>query len=50
MPISKYDPLFGGKGGAQKAKSAMEDTYGKGKKAEQVFYATKNKKKARKSG
>lgn len=45
MPISKYDPEFGGKkGSAQKAKSAMEQEYGS-KKGEQVFYATKNKRK-----
>ena len=44
MPIAKYDKFFGGKGGAEKAKSAMEDEYGS-KKGEQVFYATKNKKK-----
>lgn len=45
MPISKYDKYFGGKGGAQKAKSSMEQQYGPDK-GESVFYATKNKKKA----
>ncbi len=39
MPISKY---FQGKG--EKVMSAMEKTYGKGKKAKQVFYAMANKK------
>lgn len=38
MPISKY---FGGKG--EKIMSAMQKTYGKGKKAKQVFYAMANK-------
>ena len=50
MPISKYDPLFGGKGGAQKAKSAMQSTYKDPKKAEQVFYALKNKRKKQQGG
>lgn len=45
MPISRYDRYFGGKGGAQKAKSAMAETYG-AEKGEQVFYATKNKRKS----
>ena len=45
MPIGKYDKYFGGKGGASKAKSAMATEYG-AKKGEQVFYATKNKKKS----
>ena len=44
MPVSNYDKYFGGKGGAQKAKSTMADEYGD-KKGEKVFYATKNKKK-----
>ena len=44
MPLSKYDSEFGGKGGAQKAHDAMAKQYG-AKKGEQVFYATKNKKK-----
>jgi len=44
MPLSKYDALFGGKGGAEKAHAAMVQQYG-AKKAEQVFYATKNKRK-----
>ncbi len=45
MPISKYDRLFGGKGGAAKALRAMKDQYGD-EKGERVFYATKNKKSA----
>jgi hypothetical protein len=45
MPLSKYDKYFGGKGGASKAHAAMEKEYG-AKKGEQVFYATKNKKKS----
>ncbi len=44
MPLSKYDAQFGGKGGAAKAHAAMVKEYG-AKKGEQVFYATKNKKK-----
>ena len=45
MPLSKYNAQFGGKpGAAAKAKSAMQDSYG-ADKGEQVFYATKNKKK-----
>ena len=44
MPISKYDRHFGGKGGAAKALRAMKEKYGE-EKGEQVFYATKNKKK-----
>jgi len=48
MPIGKYDKFFGGKGGAQKAKSAMAQQYGP-EKGEKVFYATKNKKKANKA-
>ncbi len=44
MPLSKYDKYFGGKGGARKAKTAMKHEYGD-KKGEQVFYATKNKRK-----
>jgi hypothetical protein len=46
MPIKKYDKYFGGKGGAAKAKKAMEKTYPSKEKAEQVFYALKNKRKA----
>ena len=46
MPLSRYDSLFGGKGGASKAKAAMEETYGE-EKGEKVFYATKNKKKGK---
>ena len=46
MPIAKYDKFFGGKkGAAGKAKRAMADQYGP-EKGEQVFYATKNKKKS----
>lgn len=45
MPLSRYNSSFGGKkGSAEKAHSAMVDTYGE-KKGEQVFYATKNKRK-----
>jgi len=45
MPLSKYNKQFGGKqGSAEKAHSAMVKEYG-AKKGEQVFYATKNKKK-----
>lgn len=51
MPLSKYDKYFGGKkGSAAKAKASMRKTY-KGKdKAEQVFYALKNKRKAAHGG
>lgn len=50
MPLSRYDRYFGGKkGSAAKAKRAMGRTY-KGKKAESVFYATKNKRKAEGKG
>jgi len=51
MPMSKYDPLFGGeKGSAAKAHASMIRTYGKDK-GERVFYAkaNKNKKRRRKS-
>jgi hypothetical protein len=49
MPISKYDRYFGSKkGSAQKAKSAMAEEYG-ADKGEKVFYATKNKRKGRKT-
>lgn len=44
MPMSQYDPMFGGKGGAAKAHAAMVEEYG-ATKGEAVFYATKNKKK-----
>lgn len=45
MPISKYNPLFGGeKGSAQKALTAMKSKYGE-KKGKQVFYALSNKRK-----
>ncbi len=48
MPMSKYDKEFGGKkGSAAKAHSAMVEEYGE-KKGEQVFYATKNKRKGKK--
>jgi hypothetical protein len=49
MPIKKYDKYFGGKGGAAKAKAAMTKTYGP-EKAEQVFYAKKNKLKSQRGG
>lgn len=46
MPIAKYDKYFGGeKGSAAKAKRAMGKTYSSADKAEQVFYALKNKRK-----
>ena len=45
MPLSQYNKQFGGKAGsAEKAHSAMTKEYGE-KKGEQVFYATKNKRK-----
>lgn len=44
MPLSKYNKYFGGKGGAEKAHSAMTEHYGP-EKGEQVFYATKNARK-----
>lgn len=45
MPLRRYNPEFGGKpGSAQKAHDAMISEYG-AKKGEQVFYATKNKRK-----
>lgn len=43
MPLEKYDKYFGGKDGAAKAKAAMRKQYGE--RAEEVFYATMNKKK-----
>lgn len=50
MPISKYDKYYGGKkGSAAKAKKAMTATYGP-EKAEQVFYAKKNKMKSQMGG
>ena len=49
MPLKEYDAQFGGKGGAAKAHAAMVKTYGE-KKGEQVFYATKNKRKTMLSG
>ncbi len=49
MPLSKYDPQFGGKGGATKAHTAMVKEYG-AKKGEQVFYATMNKHKTALTG
>lgn len=46
MPVGKYDKYFGGeKGSAAKAKRAMQKTYSSSEKAEQVFYALKNKRK-----
>lgn len=43
MPLSRYDRFFGGrKGSAAKAHAAMVAQYGE-KKAEEVFYATKNR-------
>jgi hypothetical protein len=48
MPLSKYNAQFGGKAGsAAKAHSAMVKQYG-AKKGEEVFYATKNKRKSMK--
>lgn len=45
MPLSEYNAMFGGKkGSAAKAHAAMVKEYG-AKKGEQVFYATKNKRK-----
>lgn len=47
MPLHKYNRYFGGKpGSAEKARSAMVSEYGP-KKGEEVFYATKNKRKKR---
>jgi hypothetical protein len=47
MPISEYNPAFGGKkGSAAKAKAAMTEQYGK-EKGEQVFYATAAKRKGK---
>jgi hypothetical protein len=40
VPISKYF-----KGHGEEVMSSMKKTYGKGKKAESVFYALANKKK-----
>ncbi len=45
MPVAQYDKYFGGKGGASKAKKSMLSEYG-AKKGEEVFYATKNKRKS----
>jgi hypothetical protein len=45
MPLSKYNKEFGGKkGSAEKAYRSMIQRYGH-KRGEQVFYATKNKRK-----
>ena len=41
MPLSKYDAMFGGKGGAAKAHAALVKQHGD-KKGEEVFYATMN--------
>jgi hypothetical protein len=48
MPIRKYDPYFGKKGGAQKAYDSMVKQYGP-KKGPQVFYGLVNKRKKRQS-
>lgn len=48
MPLSKYDRQFGGKGGAAKAHAAMVKEYGP-EKGQQVFYATMNKRKKRRT-
>jgi hypothetical protein len=46
MPLSKYNPFFGGKeGSATKAHDAMVKEYGP-EKGERVFYATKNRNKS----
>jgi RimJ/RimL family protein N-acetyltransferase len=42
MPISRYDPKFGGKGSAAKALKKMIERYGS-KRGRSVFYATVNK-------
>lgn len=39
MPLSRYDHLFGGRGGAAKAHAAMVKQYG-AEKGEEVFYAS----------
>lgn len=45
MPISKYNPQFGGKpGAAAKALAAMQDEYGD-KRGTSIFYVTKNRRK-----
>lgn len=44
MPVSSYDRLFGGKGGAAKALRAMIKKYG-AKKGTSIFYALANKRK-----
>jgi len=45
MPVSKYNPQFGGKPcSAAKAMQAMQKEYG-GKKGLSIFYALKNKRK-----
>ena len=50
MPLSKYNPQFGGKkGSAAEAHAAMMKEYGP-KKGESVFYAMMNKRKALRSG
>jgi len=50
MPLSKYNAQFGGKAGAAaKAKAAMTKQYG-AEKGEEVFYATKNKRKGKTVG
>ena len=43
-PVSNYNRAFGGKpGSARKAKSSMEEQYGK-ERGERIFYATVAKK------
>ena len=45
MPLSKYNPQFGGKeGSAAKAHAAMSEQYGS-KRGEAIFYALQNKRK-----
>jgi hypothetical protein len=47
-PMSEYDKYFGGTGAAKKAYDSMIDQYGE-EKGKEVFYATMNKKKNKKS-
>lgn len=45
MPLSKYNPQFGGKpGSAAKAHSAMAEQYGS-KRGKAIFHMLKNKRK-----
>lgn len=47
MPLSKYNPQFGGKrGSAAKAHAAMKEQYGS-KRGEAIFHMLKNKRKAK---